>query len=339
MLNGWPEDPSPAEIVPKPEWASPHRIRLELPTMQLRDFSTASAGQATLICAPFALHGATIADLAAGHSIVEVLQRSGLGRVHVTDWRSATPDMRHFSIDTYLADLNVAVDDLGAPVDLIGLCQGGWLALVYAARFPEKVRRLVLVGAPIDIAAGESNLSRIVRETPLAVFQSLVQAGGGRVLGGQVLDLWGKALTTSEADRVLQVAAGDDTSHRALEQRFDIWYAWTVDLPGSYYLQAVEWLFKENRIVAGRFTALGRTIDLADVRAPLFLLAARDDELVAPEQLFAVVRVVGTAKSEIEMATEPCSHLSLFLGARTLATTWLRIARWLTSDLQVAQAG
>ena len=77
---------------------------------------------------------------------------SGRSRVFVTDWRSATPEMRYFTIDSYLADLNVAVDQLGPPVDLIGLCQGGWLALVYAARFPTKVRRLVLVGAPIDIA-------------------------------------------------------------------------------------------------------------------------------------------------------------------------------------------
>ena len=44
------------------------------------------------------------------------------------------------TIDTQLAALNVAVDDTGPPVDLIGLCQGGWLSLVYAARFPTKVR-------------------------------------------------------------------------------------------------------------------------------------------------------------------------------------------------------
>src|SRR6185312_13238295 len=78
-----------------------------------------------------------------------------------------TSETRYFTIDNYLADLNVAVDELGTPVDLIGLCQGGWLALVYAARFPKKVRRLVLVGAPIDIAAAESPLSRFVADVPL----------------------------------------------------------------------------------------------------------------------------------------------------------------------------
>jgi poly(3-hydroxyalkanoate) synthetase len=324
--------------LPKPEWASPHTVLLDLPTMQLRDFSTRPQGQPALVCAPYALHGASIADFATGHSVVEALQSAGLTRVLVTDWRSATPEMRHFSIDTYLADLNVAIDEIGVPVDLIGLCQGGWMALVYAARFPEKVRRLVLVGAPVDVAAGASNLSRMVDDTPLAVFETLVRLGEGRVLGERVLELWGKALATSEADRVLQVTPGDDGVLHDLERRFDRWYAWTVDLPGTYYLQAVQWLFKENRIAAGRFMALGRTVDLANVRTPLFLLAARDDELVAPEQLFAAARLVGTPKSEIEIATEPCSHLSLFLGARTIATTWRRIGHWLGHDLQLAQA-
>jgi hypothetical protein len=31
-----------------------------------------------------------------------------------------------------------ALHDLGGLVDLIGLCRGGWLSLVYAGRFPAK---------------------------------------------------------------------------------------------------------------------------------------------------------------------------------------------------------
>src|SRR5208283_3466014 len=127
----------------QPAWATPHRVRLELGTMQLRDFST-------------------------GHSVVEALHEGGVGRIDVTDWRSAGPQMRFLSIDNYLADLNVAVDELGPPVDLVGLCQGGWMALTFAARFPSKVRRLVLAGAPVDIAAGQSNLSRMTLQVPLA---------------------------------------------------------------------------------------------------------------------------------------------------------------------------
>jgi poly(3-hydroxyalkanoate) synthetase len=324
--------PEPA-AVPPPDWTTPNRVVLDLQTMRLRDVSTGSMGVAALVCAPYALHAATVADLAAGHSVIEVLREKGPQRLFVTDWRSATYDMRFLAIDNYLADLNVAVDELGPPVDLVGLCQGGWLGLVYAARFPEKVRRLVLVGAPIDLQAGESKLSRLAAQVPLSVFHELVRRGNGRVLGQRVLELWGPALIPEDAHRVLQTNADLATEQlRALELRFRDWYAFTMDLPGTYYLEVVSWLFKENRIARKRFVALGRVVDLAAVRAPMYLVAAGADDLVSPAQLFAVEAMVGTPRKQIVMATEPCGHLNLFVGAKTLVHLWPKIAQWLVGE-------
>jgi len=314
----------------QPLWTTPHQLRLELGTMELRDFSTARAGVPTLICAPFALHCATVADFAPGHSVVEALCQHGVGRVHVTDWRSAGPEMQFLSIDSYLADLNVAVDELQPPVDLIGLCQGGWLALAYTARFPHKVRRLVLVGAPVDIAAGHSRLSQMAAQLPLAGFEEFVRSQGGRVHGRRALHMWGSALGIAEERRILQVPPDEHSDAlNDLLARFREWNDLTVDLPGIYYLQVASWLYKENRLATGQFTALGRRIDLTGLHQPIFLLCARDDELVAPEQLFATANRVGTPKKYIETATEPCGHLSLFLGAETIKRSWVRIAGWL----------
>lgn len=325
---------------PEPVWSTPSRVALTLPTMRLRDFSTGrDDGQPALICAPYALHGATIADFAPGHSIVEALRVSGLARLAITEWRSAEPDMRYFSIDTYLADLNVAVDELGAPVDLIGLCQGGWMALVYAARFPEKVRRLVLVGAPVDVRAAQSLLMQAVDELPLSTFENLVRLGEGRVLGRYALKLWGSASAVDDVARILQIAPGErDVRLEALKKHFNVWHAWTVDLPGVYYMQVVQKVFKDNQIAEGRFVALGSTVDLRTVRAPMYLLAGRDDEIVDPEQLFAVVRLASTPRGCIEKETAPCGHIGLFMGADTIAGAWPRIARWLSRDISLALA-
>jgi pimeloyl-ACP methyl ester carboxylesterase len=182
-----------------------------------------------------------------------------LSRVFVTDWRSATPETRYFSIDNYLADLNVAVDELGPPVDLIALCQGGWLALVYAARFPKKVQRLVLVGAPIDIAAAESPLSRFVADVPLRMFDELVREGEGIVHGDYMLGPWGISSRFNEAEAVLQNPPDLDSAQgRELCGRFRQWYAETLNLPGVFYLQVVKWIFKENQIAERCFVALGQ---------------------------------------------------------------------------------
>ena len=319
-------------------WTTANTIALELASMRLRDFSTGSNGPAALICAPYALHRATIADFAPGHSVVEALCQGGLSRVFVTDWRSATPETRYFTIDTYLADLNVAVDQLGPPVDLIGLCQGGWLALVYAARFPRKVRRVVLVGAPIDIAAAESQLSHFAVSMPLGMFDELVRLGEGIVPGERLLGLWGISTSLNEVEAVLQIPPDLKPARRhELNERFRQWYAETLDLPGAFYLQVVKWLFKENQIAEGQFLALGQPIQLAQLRAPICLLAASNDEVVAVDQLFAIARLVGTPAEQVVTMIEPCGHLSLFLGAEVLGGAWRRIAAWLGHQLKTPQ--
>jgi len=322
---------------PEPSWTTPHTIALELATARLRDFSTHPDGVPTLVCAPYALHGAVIADFAPGHSLVETLRDAGLPRVHLTEWRSAGPDMRFLTIDNYLADLNVMVDVLGSPVDLVGLCQGGWMALVYAARFPGKVRRLVLAGAPVDVRAGHSMLSDCTESIPLSTFAEMVRLGEGRVIGSRVLELWGPALAAEEGVQVLQLADDIEAAQaRELERRFAEWYAWTLDLPGAYYLQVVSWLFKDNRIAEGSFPALGRTVDLADIDIPVFLMAARDDTLVGVPQLLATANLVSTPPQAIETMVEPCGHLSLFVGRETLCRGWGRAARFLRRNIAAA---
>ena len=116
--------------------------------------------------------------------------------------------------------LNVLIDELGGTVDLIGLCQGGWMGLAYAARFPGKVRKLVLAGAPIDIAAGDSALSRLAQSTPLALFKELVALGGGRMPGRRLLRLWEpKIVYAEDIHSALQSATRSTRRHSAGSRR------------------------------------------------------------------------------------------------------------------------
>ncbi len=326
-----PDGPAARE----PKWATPHTIALELQTVRLRDFSTEANASPTLLCAPFALHGASIVDFAPGHSLVAALRRAGRQRLFVTDWRTATADMRFLGIDQYLADLNVLADEIGGPVDLIGLCQGGWMALVYAARFPAKVRKLVLAGAPVDITAAPSALSRLADWSPLALFHELVRIGDGVVPGAKVMKFWGtETVAAEDARQVLQTEeSAGSTAFIRLEARFRDWYAWTIDLPGTFFVEVVEKLYKRNELATGSFVALGQRIDLATVKAPMFLLAARDDELVAPPQLFAAERLVGTPALDVGKAIVPCRHVGLFMGKTILEETWPSIVRWLEEPL------
>jgi poly(3-hydroxyalkanoate) synthetase len=334
----WFADPKPAPSSAPDQmplaWTTPNAVVLQLPSMRLRAFSRRdSRAQPVVVCAPYALHGALIADFAPGHSLVEALQKGGVNRIYVPDWCSATPDMRYLSIDNYLAELNVAIDEIGAPVDLVGLCQGGWLSLVYAARFPGKVRRLVLAGAPVDVST-PSELSKMVAALPHQAFEQMVQQGDGLVSGEHMLSFWNIPFSQHDVEATLQRNLGDGSDEAArLLDRFERWDRATLDLPGTYYLEVTEQVFRQNLIARGRFVALGRRIDLAEVRVPVFLLAGADDIVVPRDQAFATARLLGTQPAWLERACEPCGHLSLFMGRKVLSHSWPRIARWLQADI------
>ena len=318
----------------EPNWATPNTVALELTTVRLRDFSLDRRQPPALVCTPYALHASNTVDFAPEHSLMETLRGAGLRHLFATDWRSAEPTMRYLGIDAYISDLNVLVDELGGRTDLIGVCQGGWMALVYAVRFPTKVRKLVIAGAPVDIFAGQSRLSVLAGMAPTAFFQQLVGAGEGRVLGRQVRKFWcPRTIQPQEIHRILETAEEiGSPGFDHLEAGFRNWENCMLDLPGTYYLEVVERLFKNNDLAAGRFIALGRRIDLALFNAPIFLLAAGDDEIVAPEQLFATATLIGTSAHFIARDTAPCSHLGLFIGKNVLRQNWSAIPRWIITD-------
>jgi hypothetical protein len=85
----------------RPTLATPNRVRLDLRTMQLRDYG--KTGQIpTLVVAPYAGHTAVIADYHRGQSLIETLLGHGIEHVALTDWKSATDDMKDLEIDNYL---------------------------------------------------------------------------------------------------------------------------------------------------------------------------------------------------------------------------------------------
>jgi poly(3-hydroxybutyrate) depolymerase len=302
--------------------------------MRLRDFSTprsAASGAAVLVDAPYAGHTSTIADYAKGQSLVETLLAAGLPRVLVTDWKAATPAMREFDIDKYLSEINVVVDDLGADVHLVGLCQGGWMSAMYASRFPGKVRTLVLAGSPIDTDAGDGPIKRMAHRLPMSFYEELVAAGGGRMLGRLMLAGWKSMHPQAQyVEKYLDLYQHiEDKSYIARTEQFEEWYENTIDLPGRYYLQAIDRLFRRNQFAKGEFVGLGRRLRLKDITVPVYLLAGEQDDITTPAQVFNAESLLGSHRRDIEKRLVPGGHIGLFMGANTLRDAWPQIGRWI----------
>jgi polyhydroxyalkanoate depolymerase len=314
----------------RPKLATPNTVRLDLRTMVLRDYGQPGRTP-TLVDAPYAGHTATIADYHKGQSLIETLLAGGIGHVALTDWKSATEDMKDFEIDNYLEELIVAIDDLGGRVNLVGLCQGGWLSAMVAARFPDKVNSLVLAGAPIDTDAGNGPVKRMAHASPVSFYEELVALGGGLMPGKFMLQGWKNMHPAQHyiQDHIDLYEHINDPAYIAKEESFNRWYENPIDLPGRWYLQAITQLFKENRLAKGTFIGLGRTLDLRNITCPLYLLAGAADDITTPEQVLGAKNYVGTPKERIVEKIVPGGHIGLFMGSRTLKESWPEIARWI----------
>ncbi|MGP8119095.1 MAG: alpha/beta fold hydrolase [Xanthobacteraceae bacterium] len=317
----------------RPKLATPNQVRLELRTMALREYGTPGR-LPTLVDAPYAGHTAMIADYHKGQSLVETLLANGIGHVALTDWKSATADMKDLEIDNYLAEMIVAIDDLGGRVNLVGLCQGGWLATMVAARFPDKVNSLVLAGAPIDTDAGNGNIKAMVHRSPASFYEEMVGLGGGLMLGKFMLQGWKNMHLERNyvQDQIDLYEHIDDPAYLDKKETFESWYENPIDLPGRWYIQVITQLFKENRLAKGTFTGLGRTLNLRNIACPTYLLAGADDDITTPEQVLDAAKYLGTPGAKIVKKIVPGGHIGLFMGARTLAEHWPPIARWIAAN-------
>jgi pimeloyl-ACP methyl ester carboxylesterase len=205
-------------------------------------------------------------------------------------------DMKDLDIDDYLGELIVAIDDLGDRVNQIGLCQGGWLSTMVAARFSEKVNCLLLAGAPIDTHSGNGPIKRMVRNSPISFYEELVALGGGLMKGQFVLQGWQNMHPRQHyiRDHIDLHEQIDDPGYIAKEEPFESRYENPMNLPGRWYLQAIVQLFKENLPCKGQFVELGHQLDLKRIHCPVYLLAGVADDITTPEQVFNALRYLGT---------------------------------------------
>ena len=197
-----------------------------------------------------------------------------------------------------------------------------------------------LAGAPIDTDAGEGAVKQMAHDLPMRFFEEMVNLGNGRMPGSFMLAGWKNMHPEQQyVDKYLDLYTHiEDRNYVERTEAFERWYENPVDLPGTFYLQAVAQLFKENRLAKGTFGALGRNVDLRDITMPLHLVAGEHDDITPRESLLRAESLVGTPKGAIEKTMAPGGHIGLFMSRRNVADVWPAIGRWILAQESRAAA-
>ncbi|AXH95804.1 DUF3141 domain-containing protein [Ornithinimicrobium avium] len=330
----------------QPAWSTPFRVVREWPVARLLDFSTEPGSDVvpTVFLPPQAGHASTIVDHAPGQSQVVTALEEGLTRLFVVDWLGATTATKDTTVEDYVKVLDETLAQLGGRANLVGDCQGGWLATIYAALRPGSVASLTIGAAPIDFHAGAGAIQDWVdsmgsEEDPMLGYRLLVEANGGVHRGELQVNGFKMMEPAGELTRLADLWANvGDPEHVERYRRFVSWFETPQDMPGAFYLWTVEHLFLNNELVAGTLQVGDETVDLGRITMPVNLLAGTGDHITPPGQVWALAEHVSTPPEDVSSHFVEAGHLGLFMGRRALKEHWAPLFRSVREKTAVAPA-
>ena len=314
-----------------PTWHSRNEVVLASPFALLRDFSVGDEDVVpTLLFPPLAGHASCIIDKK-GQSQVQLCVTMGLAEVYSFDWLSCTSATKDITEADRLDFITRAVDLIAGPggkTNLVGDCQGGWEAALWAALHPGRVNTLIVAGAPIDTSAGNGPAQKLmpilIPRGNMALYTAMVKAYGGIVPGiSNVMGSIASDPATHVAEHLKLFWHVHDREYLDHFSDFYDWYLHPVNLPGQLYLWAVEHLFVRNELFTGELEVAGTTVSLRSITCPVFLLGGEHDDITPWQQIHNMRYAVGS--SLVRWCLAPGGHIGLFIGRQSQAEYWTPI--------------
>jgi polyhydroxyalkanoate synthase subunit PhaC len=272
-----------------------------------------------------------ILDLQPDRSLVRRLLEAGHS-VYLIDWGDPDEADRRVDLEEYIErHLGGSVRHIlagceGDALDLLGVCQGGVLSLIYTALHGEQIAKLITLTTPVDFHTPDNLLSKWVRQLDT----HLIEATGnvpGQMLNALFLALMPFRLTQQKYVRLL---AGS-TDQAAIED-FVRMEKWIFDSPpqaAAALAQFVRWFYQENRLIGDTLEIAGRSVNLGAIRQPLLNLYAREDHIVPAAACAALGKHVGSRDySAHAIAT---GHIGMYVSRAAHAEVPARIVSWLNA--------
>ena len=279
-------------------------------------------------------------DLRRGCSVAESLVQAGRP-AYLLDYGPINFADRNLGLEHWIDEVvpqairAVSEDTGGRPVRLVGWCLGGILAaLALAADRDLPVEGIALIASPFDFL-------RVPLVAPLRPIDAVT---GGRVvttlytlMGGAPAPLVKRGYQLAGIDKYLMKPVTLLTNlHRrellaqieAVDAFMDRMHAY----PGRTFGQLYHRFFRTNDLADGRFALDDRTLDLADVRVPVLVVAGQGDG-IAPVRACHAVGALLTGSPDVRLHTAPGGHLGVLTGRAARGTTWELLGQWLDEPI------
>lgn len=282
----------------------------------------------------------TMIDLQEDRSLVRHLLNDGID-VYVIDWGNPTRADQFMTLDDivlgYLRDsVEYLVDQNdGKPVSMFGICEGGTFAACLAALEPELFSGLALAITPIDFKGdpenfrpGEGFLNSWTRHMSEEDVNSVIDTYGnmpGELTGAVFSSLTPIASMTKYNLGLARLEGDEDAMLNFL--RMEKWISDRPDHPGAAAKQWFNELYRENRLVEGKFELDGRKVNLGHISVPVLNIYAEHDHIVPVSCTRALGEYV-RPKLYREIGF-PGGHVGVFVSRKAQGVVAGGLSKWL----------
>lgn len=284
----------------------------------------------------------TMTDLLPQRSLVRNLLALGVD-VFVIDWGSANSedaanDLVHYVIDLLGTCIEKVRGEVGCQkITVMGICQGGTLALSHAARDSRSMNGLVCAGTPVDFHADTRDpnpahglLNIWIRSLGETAIRELIEAEHG-LKGdflGAIFNQLNPVRTLSRYLVGLPKACGDPEDLNAF-MAMETWLADRPDVPAAFARSWLLDLYHGNSLVKGNLRLHGRAVDLNAIEIPVLNIIAASDHIIPPPCSAALSAFLPDDRYQELLL--PAGHIGAFVSRQAQTLTAPGIMEWLRS--------
>lgn len=299
----------------------------------------APPGATPIMVTPSLVNRAYILDLHPDRSLLRWLAGQGF-RPLLLDWGLPEGPEQGFDLSAYFRDrllpaTEAAAELAGRPPAALGYCMGGAFAAALAARRPDLVSRLALIGAPWDFGnlsgLGGAIAALAAREDPETISARLM--GLGEALGAvpvDALQLLFAALDPTLALRKFRrfaALAPDDPDVEIFAATED-WLndGVTMAAPAARDV-AIGW-YMRNLTARGEWILDGEPVVPEAIEAPALAFCSVSDRIAPPDCAEALPRAIPGAG----LRRPRTGHVGMIVGSSAERTVWRPLARFIAGE-------
>ena len=269
-------------------------------------------------------------DIQPDRSYIQNLLAAGLD-VYLIDWGNPTKIDKYLSIDDYVNGyINNCVDFIRKKnriekINILSICQGGTLSVIYSSLYPNKVKNLVTHVTPVEFSTNDGLLFRWSKDMD---FDKIV-AGFDGLIPGEFLNQGFEMLKPMMKIQKQQILTNalDDKEKLTGFLRMEKWISESPDQAGECYKQFMKDLYQENKLIKGEMEVGGKKVNLKNLTSNLLNIYATEDHLVPPASTIPLNDYVGS--KDKELYSFKGGHIGVFVGSKSQKELAPAVTQWL----------